>query len=152
MTRRSVLFLLVLGVGLAACRTARPPVAGVPTPGGALPPDRARPAEEEDLPVKKVQEEIIVAAWAEPKALSSEGGQAQLLVRVQKKGGAAFPGVEVRFRTSTGMLYSGGKILVTDERGRTRDRLTIRETATVTLNAGGTRYRFRVPVGEEPPP
>ena len=104
------------------------------------------------MPVRKVPEPIIVAAWAEPKALPPGGGQTQLLVRVQKKGGAAYPGVEVRFRTSTGVLYSKGAILPTDESGRTRDRLTIRETAIITLNAGGTRYRFRVPVGEEAKP
>jgi len=45
-----------------------------------------------------------------------------------------------------------GDLLPTDESGRTRDRLTIRETAIITLNAGGTRYRFRVPVGEEAKP
>ena len=72
-------------------------------------------------------------------------------MRVQKRGGAAYPDVEVRFRTSTGSLYSGGNIIVTDRQGLTRDRLTTRQTTTVTLNAGGTRYRFRVPVGEEAP-
>jgi hypothetical protein len=40
---------------------------------------------------------------------------------------------------------------VTDERGMTRDRLTTRRTATITMNAGGTRYRFQVPVGEPLP-
>ena len=32
--------------------------------------------------------------------------------------------------------------------GMTRDRLTARKTTTITLNAGGTRYRFQVPVAE----
>jgi hypothetical protein len=54
----------------------------------------------------------------------------------------------VRFKTSTGSLYSGGKVLTTDKLGLTRDRLTARKTATITLNAGGTRYTFQVPVGE----
>ena len=90
----------------------------------------------------------MVAAWAEPKSLPAGGGQAQLLVRVQKRGGAAYPGVEVRFKTSTGSLYSGGKVLTTDKLGLTRDRLTAKKTATITLNAGGTRYTFQVPVGE----
>src|SRR5262245_57986569 len=98
---------------------------------------------EEPLAVKKVAEEIIVAAWADASALPSRGGQAQLLVRVQKRGGTPFPGVEVRLQASSGTLYSGGKILITDNRGMTRDRLTTRTTATVTLNAGGTRYRFK---------
>lgn len=101
--------------------------------------------------VKKVEQEIIVAAWAEPAKLPVGGGQSQILVRVQKRGGARFPDVEVRLRTSTGSLYSGGRILVTDRQGMTRDRLTTRTIATVTLNAGGTRYRFHVPVGDEAP-
>jgi hypothetical protein len=54
--------------------------------------------------------------------------------------------VEVRLKTSTGSLYSRGKVLVTDGRGMTRDRLTAHKTAQITLNAGGTRYRFNVPV------
>jgi hypothetical protein len=69
-------------------------------------------------------------------------------VRVQRRGGAAFPGVEVRFKTSKGSLYSGGKVLVTDKMGLTRDRLTTKKAATITLNAGGTRYTFQVAVGE----
>jgi hypothetical protein len=109
-------------------------------------------AEEEPLPVKKAEEEIILAAWAEPPRLPPGGGSAQLLVRVQKRGGAAYPGVEVRFRASTGTLYSGGNILVTDRQGLSRDRVTTQRTVTITLNAGGTRYRFRVPVGEASSP
>lgn len=101
--------------------------------------------EEEPLPVKKVDEEIVVAAWAEPSRLPPRSGQVQILVRVQKRGGAPFPGVEVRFRTSTGALYSDGKVLLTDGRGMTRDRLTAHQSALVTLNAGGTIYSFRVP-------
>jgi hypothetical protein len=98
--------------------------------------------------VKKVPEQIVVAAWAEPKSLPAGGGQVQLLVRVQKRGGAAYPDVEVRFKTSTGSLFSGGKVLTTDKLGLTRDRLTAKKTATITLNAGGTRYTFQVPVAE----
>ncbi|HXB53429.1 MAG TPA: hypothetical protein VN461_01535 [Vicinamibacteria bacterium] len=125
---------LLLGGALAGCSRFR------------------HPAEEEPLPVKKVEEEIIVAAWAEPPRLPAGGGSAQLLVRVQKRGGAAYPGVEVRFRASTGTLYSGGNILVTDRQGETRDRVTTPRTVTITLNAGGTRYRFKVPVGEASSP
>jgi hypothetical protein len=105
----------------------------------------------EPVAVKKVEEEIVIAAWAEPKRLPSGGGQAQVLVRVQKRGGARFPGVEVSLGASAGSLYSAGRILITDAEGMTRDRLTTTRTATVTLNAGGTRYRFQVPVGEEKP-
>jgi hypothetical protein len=52
----------------------------------------------------------------------------------------------VRLSVSGGSLYSGGKILLTDARGTTRDQLTARTPARITLNAGGTRYSFRVPV------
>jgi hypothetical protein len=126
---------LLLGGALAACSRFR-----------------QHAAEEEPLPVKKVEEEIIVAAWAEPPRLPAGGGSAHLLVRVQKRGGAAYPGVEVRFRASTGSLYSGGSILVTDRQGLSRDRVTTQHSVTITLNAGGTRYRFRVPVGEASSP
>jgi hypothetical protein len=52
----------------------------------------------------------------------------------------------VRLSVSGGSLYSGGKVLLTDARGTTRDRLTAKGPARITLNAGGTRYSFRVPI------
>jgi hypothetical protein len=104
------------------------------------------------LPVKKAEEEVVVAAWAEPKRLPPAGGAAQILVRLRRRGGAPYEGVEVRLQTSAGRLFSGGKVLVTDAAGQTRDRLTAQRTAEVTLNAGGTVYRFRVPVGPPPEP
>lgn len=111
-------------------------------PRGAPPP----------LPVKKAEEDVVVAAWAEPKRLPPAGGSSQILVRLRKRGGAPYDGVEVRLQTSAGRLFSGGKILVTDAAGQTRDRLTTRRTAEITLNAGGTVYRFHVPVGPPPEP
>ena len=135
---RSVLTVLSLASMLASCQTFGHRGSEPPAPG-------------EPAAVKKVGEEIVIAAWAEPKRLPSGGGQAQLLVRVQKRGGARFPGVEVSLGASTGSLYSAGRILMTDAEGMTRDRLTTTKTAVVTLNAGGTRYRFQVPVGEEKP-
>ncbi len=102
-----------------------------------------------ELSVREAPEPIVVAAWAEPHALPAGGGQAQILIRVQKRGGARFPGIEVRLHASNGALFSNGRTLVTDAQGMTRDRLTTRRSAVVTLNAGGTRYRFRVPVGDE---
>jgi len=51
-----------------------------------------------------------------------------------------------------GQLFSGGKVLVTDSAGQTRDRITTSRTARITLNAGGTVYRFQVPVGPPPEP
>ena len=119
-----------------------PPPAGTPlspeTGGG----------DDEALVVTPVSEPIVVAAWAEPKELPPGGGQVHVLVRIQKQGGKRFPGVEVRLHSSGGTLYSAGRVLVTDAAGMTRDRLTARKTVTITLNAGGTRYRFQVPVAE----
>ena len=117
-------------------------------------PPRTRPEEppptEQPLIVKKVEIDIIVAAWAEPSRLPFGGGDVQILVRVQKRGGVPVAGVEVRLATSEGSLFSGGRLLVTDARGMTRDRLSARKAANVTLNAGGTRYSFRVAVSPKP--
>jgi hypothetical protein len=125
-----------LGCGLFGRKAdTTPPAAEVPPP---------------PLPVTKAPEDVIVAAWAEPSRLPSTGGQTQILVRLQKRGGVPFPGVEVRLQTSAGSLFSSGKVLVTDASGRTRDRLTTRSSAHITLNAGGTVYRFRVPVAAIP--
>jgi len=128
-------------IGLAGgCSVVRHgPEAGPPPPAA---PDSPPPP----LPVDKAPEDVIVAAWAEPSRLPPAGGEAQILVRLQKRGGVPFAGVQVRLRTSAGSLYSGGKVLVTDSSGRTRDRLTTHSSAHITLNAGGTVYRFRVPV------
>ena len=115
-------------------------------PEGTPPPPSATDAPPPPLPVDKAPEDVIVAAWAEPSRLPPAGGEAQILIRLQKRGGVPFPGVQVRLRTSAGSLYSGGKVLVTYSSGRTRDRLTTHSSAHVTLNAGGTVYRFRVPV------
>jgi hypothetical protein len=120
-----------------------------PSPPRGEPLEPQERADEDALPVREVEEPIVVAAWAEPRGLPSGGGQAQILIRVQKRGGARFPGVEVRLRASEGTLFSEGRTLVTDAQGMTRDRLTTHRSAIVTLNAGGTRYRFQVPVGEQ---
>ena len=146
--------LLLAAVLVGGCETlghketpAPPPP---PPPGTPLTPE-TESADEEPLPVKTVAEPIVVAAWAEPKELPAGGGQAQIMVRIQKEGGKRFPGVEVRLVSSGGTLFSAGRVLVTDASGMTRDRLTARKTTTVTLNAGGTRYRFQVPVAEPAP-
>jgi hypothetical protein len=143
---RCVLAVSALALMAIACQTfgrraGAPPEASSTSPSTPV----------EPVAVKKIEEEIVIAAWAEPKRLPSGGGQAQLLIRVQKRGGARFPGVEVSLGATTGSLYSAGRILMTDSEGMTRDRITTHKTATVTLNAGGTRYRFQVPVGEETP-
>jgi hypothetical protein len=104
------------------------------------------PAPADALEVTLAPEEVVVAAWAEPKHLPPGGGIVQILVRTKKRGGAPFPGVEVRLASSAGALFSEGRTLTTDSAGMTRDRLTAKKTAEITLNAGGMRYRFTVPV------
>jgi hypothetical protein len=145
--------LLLSALLAGACETLghkqQPPPPPAPPPGVPLTPEPE--VDEEPGPVTKVAEPIVVAAWAEPKELPAGGGQAQIMVRIQKEGGKRFPGVEVRLRSSGGTLFSGGRVLVTDASGMTRDRLTARKTAVITLNAGGTRYRFQVPVAEAAP-
>jgi hypothetical protein len=141
MTRRTAWVLLPCALLLPACAARSPRAPAVVASDPAAPPP---------LAVKRADEEVVVAAWAEPRRLPGTGGQAQILVRAQKRGGAPFPNVEVRLRASGGTLYSGGRVLVTDAGGRTRDRLTTKETVVLTVNAGGTVYRFRVPVGDDP--
>jgi hypothetical protein len=125
---------VVAALALAGCRS-----------GGTLRPEAPNEGPP-PLPVKKASEEVVVAAWSEPKQLPARGGQVQILVRAQKRGGAPFPAVEVRIQAEGGTLYSKGRVLTTDASGRTRDRLTARKDASITVNAGGTVYRFRVPV------
>ena len=84
----------------AAVSSAAAPTTRRPRPTESPPPP---------LPVEKVQEDVIVAAWAEPSRLPPAGGQTQILVRLQKRGGVPFPGVQVRLQTSAGSLYSGGQ-------------------------------------------
>ena len=147
----SLALLLLCAFVCGACASLGHKPAPAPVaPGTALTPEpQARG--DEPLPVTPVAEPIVVAAWAEPKELPAGGGQAQILVRIQRRGGRRFPGVEVRLRSSAGSLFSSGRVLVTDASGMTRDRLTTRKTTTITLNAGGTRYRFQVPVTEPAP-
>jgi hypothetical protein len=150
MALRAALLVLAVALGLSGCKSAspRPPMAGEPTPPAVPTPP---PPPDDPLAVVEVKEPLTVAAWAEPAKLPPLGGQCQIIVRVQKRGGAPFPGVEVRLQTTKGTLFSAGKTLVTDASGRTRDRLTAREIATITLNAGGTRYRFEVPLAQPLP-
>jgi hypothetical protein len=138
--RRLVPLLLASAIAAAGCGPKKKPPVAQPTP----PPVRA--TRQEPLPVRQAAEEVVVAAWSEPPRLPAAGGQAQILVRAQKRNGDPFPGVEVRLRASNGSLYSGGRTLITDPAGRTRDRLTTRQTSVITLNAGGTVYRFTVHV------
>jgi hypothetical protein len=140
---------LALALALGACGPTRPPVVPPPEPSPLPTPEPTPSPVATPLPVKRVQGEVIVSAWSEPKHLPPGGGQAQIMVRLQKRGGAPWQGVEVRLQTSSGSLYSRSKILTTDAAGTTRDRLTARRTANITVNAGGTLYRFQVPVATE---
>jgi len=138
LTRRLFAALLMAGA-IAGCHESKG------RPGAPAPPSATTP-----LPVKKAAEDVVVAAWAEPRRLPPGGGQSQIIVRLRKRGGAPYEGVEVRLQASNGTLFSGGRVLLTDTAGQTRDRLTTRRSTEITLNAGGTVYRFRVPVGPAP--
>lgn len=149
--RRLLIAIALVGT-TAACQSTRPappPPPAAPTPEAAAEPTPSplpAPTPQREGGVKKAAGELVVAAWPEPSRLPAGGGQAQILVRVRKRGGAAYPGVEVRIESSEGTLYSRGRVLTTDASGMTRDRLTTRKSATVSVNAGGTRYSFTVPV------
>jgi hypothetical protein len=146
--------LVVLAILLAtsACRsaTSRPPADPTATAPAAEPVPPPPPSDD-PLAVTPIAEPFTVAAWAEPAKLPPLGGQCQIIVRVMKRGGAPLARVEVRLQASKGTLYSAGRTLFTDASGKTRDRLTAREGSTITLNAGGTRYRFEVPLTDPLP-
>jgi hypothetical protein len=150
----ALLSFLCLASALAlGCESApkRPPVTATPPSepsrrGAPLAPAAPADTETPDLRVKPAAEEVVVSAWAEPSHLPPGGGMVQILVRATYRGGAPFPGVEVRLWASSGALFSQGRVLVTDGSGMTRDRLTANRTAELVMNAGGTRYRIVVPV------
>jgi|SRR5262245_3947477 len=151
--RPSVLLgILIVAAALAGgCETApkRPPASSTPPSEPSRRAEPIAPSQEEggpDLKVKPASEEVVVSAWAEPAHLPPGGGMVQILVRARYRGGAPFPGVEVRLWSSSGTLFSQGRVLVTDPGGMTRDRLTAHRTVDIVMNAGGTRYRIVVPV------
>lgn len=143
--------LLIWAVAGLTCGPSvqRPPVIvteqPVPAPDAEPTPEPEAPAPER-REVRPEKEALIIAAWAEPTHLPPGGGQAQILIRVQRRGGSPATGVEVRVETTEGRLYSQGRILTTDQNGRTRDRITTRRTARIEINAGGTRYSILIPV------
>lgn len=163
MTRRRALLLLTLLAAIApACASGRRPAPPPPPPEPLPAPAPEAPSRPEALPalppeakrneadpgeVAPAAGPIVVTAWCEPRSLPAGGGQAQVLVRVQRQNGQRLAGIEVRLAASEGSLYSAGRVLVTDASGMTRDRLTTRQSSIVTLNAGGTRYQLVVPVG-----
>ncbi len=165
MSRRPIVSALTLILGalvLTACATHRPPAvtteppapSAEPLPTPAPAPEPAAPTVEERRPeepfdVTPAEGPISVSVWAEPKHLPPGGGQTQILVRVQQHGNKPVAGLEVRIKSSSGSLYSRGRLLVTDARGMTRDRLTTNGPATITVNAGGVRQELLVSVGAE---
>ena len=97
-------------------------------------------------PVAPAAERVVVRAWAEPRQLPPAGGQTQILVLARKRNGDPFEGVEVQVQSSEGTLFSASRILTTDAAGRTRDRLTTRRSAAVTVNVGGAIHTIEVAV------
>ena len=96
--------------------------------------------------VVRAPEPVVARVWAEPRQLPPAGGQTQIMVLARKRNGDPFPGVEVQVQTSEGTVYSASGILATDASGRTRDRLTTRRPAVVTVNVGGTIHKIEVAV------
>jgi len=97
--------------------------------------------------VTQAVEPVLVRAWAEPRLLPPAGGQTQIIVLARKRSGDPYEGLEVRFTTSEGTLFSKSRVLVTDSAGRTRDRLTTKRSATVTVDVGGNVQEIPVTVG-----
>jgi len=140
--------------------TQRPPVViGAPTPAqtegqpqvtpaAATPSPLAAPSPEgESRPVARVEGDIVITVWTEPRRLPVGGGQAQVIVRVLKRGGRPLPGVGVRIASSSGTLFSQGKILTTDARGIARDSLTTTQATSLSVVAGGREQRVELLLG-----
>ena len=135
---RSMFIVLVL---------ATAPACGVFRDSGPRAPEAPPTPEPTPLPeVVRAPEPVVARAWAEPRQLPPAGGQTQILVLARKRNGDPFPGVEVQVQTSEGTLFSASQILATDASGRTRDRLTTRRPAVVTVNVGGTIHTIEVAV------
>ena len=125
---------------LAALCTAA--ACGVVREGPKAPPT---PAPTPLPPLARAPEAVVIRAWAEPRQLPA-GGQTQLIVQARKRNGDPFEGLEVRFTTTEGRLFSQSRVLTTDAAGRTRDRLTTQRSARVTVDVGGTRSEIQVTV------
>jgi hypothetical protein len=122
------------------------PACGLFQSGPRAPEAPPTPAPTPLPPVARAAEPVVARAWAEPRQLPPAGGQTQILVLARKRNGDPFEGVEVQMVTSEGTLYSASRILTTDATGRTRDRLTTRRPAVVTVNVGGTLHTIEVAV------
>lgn len=124
------------------------PACGLFRSDGPRAPEAPPEAEATPLPpLTPAVEPVLLRAWAEPRLLPPAGGQTQIIVLARKRNGDPYEGLEVRFTTDEGTLYSKSKVLVTDPDGRTRDRLTTRRSAKVTVDVGGTVQEIPVTVG-----
>ena len=123
------------------------PACGLFRDSGPRAPEAPPTPEPTPLPkVTRAAEPVVARAWAEPRQLPPAGGQTQILVLARKRNGDPFEGVEVQVQTTEGTLFSASRILPTDAAGRTRDRLTTRRSAVVTVNVGGTVHKVEVAV------
>jgi hypothetical protein len=138
-SRRAPVLVALLLIGAPAC--------GIFRDSGPRAPEAPPTPAPTPLPtVTRAAEPVVLRAWAEPRQLPPAGGQTQIIVLARKRNGDPFPGVEVQVRTTEGSLFSASRILTTDASGRTRDRLTTRRPATVTVNAGGSIHTLEVAV------
>jgi hypothetical protein len=103
-----------------------------------------RPPATASTPIVPRRGEVVIAAWAEPRQIPKGGGEVRIVVRVQRVGGEAYPGVQVQLQTTKGTLASAGRPLVTDAHGLAHDRLTSRRPAEIAVRVGDMRYRFKV--------
>ena len=134
-TQRALIVLILIAAPACGLFRSGPPPQGPPTP------------EPTPLPsVARAPAPVVARAWAEPRQLPPAGGQTQIIVLARKRNGDPFEGVEVQVRTSEGTLFSASRILTTDAAGRTRDRLTTRRSALVTVNVGGAIHKIEVAV------
>ena len=139
MVRFRRLFILLLLIAAPACGLFR-------DSGPRAPEAPPTPAPTPLPKVTRASEPVTARAWAEPRQLPPAGGQTQILVLARKRNGDPFEGVEVQVQTSEGTLFSASKILTTDAAGRTRDRLTTKRSAVVTVNVGGAIHKVEVAV------
>jgi hypothetical protein len=151
----------LVGLLASGCAgTQRPPVViGAPTPARtegqpqatpavAIPSPSATPSlDGESRALARVDGDIVISVWTEPRRLPVGGGQAQVIVRVLKRSGRPLPGVEVRITSSSGTLFSQGKILTTDARGMARDSLTTTQATSLNVAAGGREQQVELRLG-----
>ena len=142
MARVRYVFLLLLLITIPACGLFRDSPPRAPEAPEASPTPEPTPLP----PVTRAAEPVVVRVWAEPRQLPPAGGQTQILVLARKRNGEPFEGVSVQVQTSEGTLFSASRILTTDATGRTRDRLTTRRPAVVTVNVGGAIHTIEVAV------